>query len=333
MPQRQARAAAMLRSMPSGRFPERHVAGGGRQPVQLHGEKQDEQDAEPEGRHAERERAPAAQSAVEPGAGRERADERHRHAEAERDERGARRRAGRSPEAARRSECSTGSRLWIERPRSPAGRSSARRGTEPRPAGRARAAGAPPPTCSGVAFSPRSTATGIARHRIDHGPDERRGDEEHREKLKNAAQDKSGHGFACSTPSAAERLTVVEQHVRRAADRVEGEDRQGQDESGQDRIGRRLVEVGLAGAQHLAPARRRRRDADARGRRARPRAGSRPRRAPPPGPGSGSRHWAGRCAACCSRACRRRPRPRGRSRACAARAPGRGSPGRSSGCR
>ena len=57
-------------------------------------------------------------------------------------------------------------------------------------------------------------------------------------------------------------VPVLQDRRERAADGVEGQDRQRQREAGQDRVGRRLVEVVLAGAQHLAPARRRRRDAD-----------------------------------------------------------------------
>ena len=106
-----------------GRFPERHVARGRGQQMQLDREEQDQQDAEPEGRHAERERAPAAERR---GRARSRAqsalDDRHRHAEQEADERSRRRRVGGSPAGARAMRCSTGSRLWIEMPRSPAAR-------------------------------------------------------------------------------------------------------------------------------------------------------------------------------------------------------------------
>jgi hypothetical protein len=47
----------------------------------MYGEQQDQEDAEPEGRHAQRERAPAVERAVDPAAARERAQHRHRHAD------------------------------------------------------------------------------------------------------------------------------------------------------------------------------------------------------------------------------------------------------------
>ena len=72
-----------------------------------------------------------------------------------------------------------------------------------------------------------------------------------------------------------------------------------QHEARQHRIGRRLVEVGLAGAQHLAPARRRRRDADAEEGERRLEQDRDRGQHHAPAPGSGSRHWAGRCGTCC----------------------------------
>ena len=51
------------------------------------------------------------------------------------------------------------------------------------------------------------------------------------------------HGLPPSRPIACELVAVLEQLGERAADRVEGQDRQCQHEAGQHRIGRRLVEI------------------------------------------------------------------------------------------
>ena len=101
-PERQRRQDGRAAACCQGDFPERHIGRRRRQQSQLDREEQDEQDTDPEGRHAERQRAPAAENPVEPGALRQRARERHRHAEREADDGGRRRRAGASRGGARR---------------------------------------------------------------------------------------------------------------------------------------------------------------------------------------------------------------------------------------
>ena len=157
--------------------------------------------------------------------------------------------------------CSTGSLLCSETPRSPCsawpsqsrycvstGRSS------PSCAESAR-------TCSGVAFSPSSARHRAAGDGVDHRPDAGRGEQHHRHQLQQPAQHEADHG--ADRPRASRCCGPAAPRPERAPERVERQDGQRQHDAGQHRVGRRVVEVGLAGAQHVAPARRRRRDADA----------------------------------------------------------------------
>jgi hypothetical protein len=104
----------------------------------------------------------------------------------------------------------------------------------------------------------------IAGHRVDHAPDAERGEQQHRQQLQQAADDVAGHGLPLPGASAApsswrSSSTAASARPSVSSDRMVSVSAM----PGQDRVGRRLVEVGLAVAQHLAPARRRRRDADA----------------------------------------------------------------------
>ena len=88
--------------------------------------------------------------------------------------------------------------------------------------------------CSGVAFSPTSTATGPAGHRVDHEKDAGRRSDEHGDEVQEAPEDEADHG--CSRPShGTPRVAAFEHGRQRPPERVERQDRERQRQSGQHR--------------------------------------------------------------------------------------------------